>query len=141
MKHRSNSSWLRANKRLQDAVRICDSRDRYDTLTLTQELMLNPANMLALFDTVSLNWFLCQPASVDTAANAWAQTHWLTAMEVFSLGAFVVSKLELALWRAFRCSVDGSLARGVSLPIGACCFLCGCASVRLCVCVVSDAAA
>jgi hypothetical protein len=30
----SNTAWLAASSRLQDSVRICDSRERYDTLVV-----------------------------------------------------------------------------------------------------------
>ncbi len=71
---------------------------------------------------MSLHWFLCKhptlpsgPAagatsSVGTTTPA-ARAPWLDLLQVFPLGAFVASKLEVALWDAFTESTKSSMPR------------------------------
>jgi hypothetical protein len=52
--------------------------------------------------------------------GATMRTEWLTSFKVFTLGAFVASKLEIALWDAFLESVKATLVRGVKSSASLC---------------------
>jgi hypothetical protein len=62
-----------------------------------------------MLDQVSLHCFATAnpPATGFSARDkeAVAETPWFSVVQVYSLGAFVANKLELALWREFRASL------------------------------------
>jgi hypothetical protein len=74
---------------------------------LCQDLLQSPSSLFRLLDDVSLHWFLCcEPAGAPgtgppAAPVSTDRTRWLDLFKVFPLGAFVASKLEVALWDAF----------------------------------------
>ena len=95
-----NRAWVEASASVCDAVRVCDSSNRLDTLSLHGELLDNLPAVRAMLEQASCGRFLAQQSSRHAACNdSNASPAWFTALGMYPLGTMVAAKLEIAIWK------------------------------------------
>jgi hypothetical protein len=105
-------------------VRIGDSAVVRDTFTLESTLLCDHTRIWSLLDDISLHAFataLPPPvasSATSVASHNNAEMSWFATVNVFTLGAFIANRLELALMTRFRqwAEANGSLARIKGAP-------------------------
>jgi len=96
-------SLLEADRRLEDSVRICDTRGYLDTLNVASYLLEDGEAFLKLMEVVTRGSFLSTPCYVKLISKNWVwdTPKWFTGMGYYSLGTFIAHKLEQALWMRY----------------------------------------
>ena len=104
------SSFRAASETLRSWVRVADSIDRSDTVTLSSEAIAKPSALWEALDAASLRAFATTvpPAPAANPRDPHAETVWFGRVNAYSIGSFVANKLELALMARFRVWAEAS---------------------------------
>ena len=93
---------------LEDALRLCDTREYLDTMMISADLLnaKDGAVFLQLMDSLSSSKFLSSPCygsppAADKRRRRWDGPAWFRALGFFSFATFVASKLEALMWRRY----------------------------------------
>eukprot|EP00012_Vannella_robusta_P001798 CAMPEP_0206189626 /NCGR_PEP_ID=MMETSP0166-20121206/4280_1 /ASSEMBLY_ACC=CAM_ASM_000260 /TAXON_ID=95228 /ORGANISM="Vannella robusta, Strain DIVA3 518/3/11/1/6" /LENGTH=1101 /DNA_ID=CAMNT_0053605577 /DNA_START=24 /DNA_END=3331 /DNA_ORIENTATION=+ len=98
-------SLLGPDGELEKAVRLCDTREYLDTMTVATNLLEDPYRFLRLMERASRGSFLTHPCKVEYISRisqwVWQAPSWFTGMGFYSLGTFICHKFEQALWMRY----------------------------------------
>mmetsp|Transcript_27372 Transcript_27372/g.49272 ORF Transcript_27372/g.49272 Transcript_27372/m.49272 type:complete len:852 (+) Transcript_27372:1614-4169(+) len=89
---------------LEEAIRLCDTADYLDTLTLSPEALSNLSGLVECFNVITKSKFLktpCRAYSDGGKFSVWESPKWFKANKMNSLAYWVVAALEKAVWAAF----------------------------------------
>lgn len=94
-----------AEQQLESSIRLTDTRQYCDTLTVSTELLSNGELFLNLLDTISRGKFACYPCYVqwDSINKCWLWDvpQWFKSLGFYSLATYIANKLELVLWARY----------------------------------------
>eukprot|EP01116_Phalansterium_solitarium_P018683 TRINITY_DN5043_c0_g1_i1.p1 TRINITY_DN5043_c0_g1~~TRINITY_DN5043_c0_g1_i1.p1 ORF type:complete len:1345 (+),score=190.37 TRINITY_DN5043_c0_g1_i1:216-4250(+) len=105
--------FITADQQLEASVRLCDTREYLDTVTIDSDLLEDGKEFLDLMHVVTRARFLDTPCRVSwiggTNSKAprnedvweWEQPRWFGDMGFYSLGTYIAHKLEMALWMRY----------------------------------------
>eukprot|EP01122_Echinamoeba_exundans_P011456 TRINITY_DN4555_c0_g2_i1.p1 TRINITY_DN4555_c0_g2~~TRINITY_DN4555_c0_g2_i1.p1 ORF type:complete len:1523 (+),score=257.41 TRINITY_DN4555_c0_g2_i1:548-5116(+) len=106
------NTLLRSDEDLRQAVRLCDTTQYLDTITLASSLLrgTTAARFFRAMMIASRGKFLETPCKLvyDSKAKKWSpeQPGWFTTMGYYTFGTYLAQKIETILWmrywRAFR---------------------------------------
>jgi non-canonical poly(A) RNA polymerase PAPD5/7 len=93
---------LEADEMLIDAVRLCDTKEYLDTMTLSISLLSNHNNFFRVMKLSSRGAFLSKPCKVvwnlQTKRWEWEVPEWFSSKGYYSLATYVAHKVEQMLW-------------------------------------------
>jgi len=96
---------LRSDKRLEESIRLCDTREYLDTMTVASNLLEDGREFVELMEVVTRGNFLTYPCKVSWDTNtktwAWDSPRWFNDMGYYSLGTYAAHKLEKVLWMRY----------------------------------------
>ena len=94
-------AWAETSEEVCDAVRVCDSANRQDTVILAHELVTSLPSLRRLMERASCGQFLSAPCSRRDACSTDLQADpaWFKALGIHPLGTAVAAKLEMAIWK------------------------------------------
>lgn len=93
-----------AEMKLEEAIRLCDSENYLDTLTLAREALGNLGDLLVCFDSITMGKFLKTPCRAYTdgdKVSAWESPQWFKPCKMNSLASWAVAAFEKAVWAAY----------------------------------------
>lgn len=101
-------NFFQSDRLLEESVRLCDTREYLDTITVAGELLESPDAFLKLMIQVTRGGFLTDPCKVsyrnDGPKNQgwkWSSPKWFETMGYYSLGTWIAHILEKVLWMRY----------------------------------------
>eukprot|EP01114_Cavostelium_apophysatum_P017166 TRINITY_DN5034_c0_g2_i1.p1 TRINITY_DN5034_c0_g2~~TRINITY_DN5034_c0_g2_i1.p1 ORF type:complete len:962 (+),score=288.02 TRINITY_DN5034_c0_g2_i1:260-3145(+) len=96
---------LMSDRKLDESIRLCDTREYLDTITVASDLLEDGESFVRLMKIVTRGGFLTVPCKVgyDGSRRAWIwdPPKWYRDMGYYSLGTFIAHKLETVLWMRY----------------------------------------
>eukprot|EP01099_Mayorella_cantabrigiensis_P003172 TRINITY_DN2470_c0_g2_i1.p1 TRINITY_DN2470_c0_g2~~TRINITY_DN2470_c0_g2_i1.p1 ORF type:complete len:1346 (+),score=243.05 TRINITY_DN2470_c0_g2_i1:42-4079(+) len=90
---------------LEKNVRLCDTKEYLDTITVATNLLKDAEHFLFLMEVASRGLFLGVPCRLQWDVNSkrwvWQSPAWFVGMGYYSLATFVAAKLEKVLWMRY----------------------------------------
>jgi hypothetical protein len=90
---------------LQSKIRLTDTREYCDTLTVSLDLLENGEKFLTMMDIITKNKFLSAPCYVqwDNQSKYWLWDipAWFKGMGFYSLARYIAHKLEMIVWARY----------------------------------------
>lgn len=99
------TSFRNASATLRNCIRVADTFNRYDTITLSPQALGKGAEFLwRQLDDASLGALATMLPSKDQLDRTGSQvtTFWFSTAGAYSVGSFIANRLELALLKEFR---------------------------------------
>jgi len=90
---------------LEKNVRLCDTKEYLDTITIATNLLKDAEHFLFLMEVASRGLFLGIPCRLHWDLNSkrwtWQSPAWFVGMGYYSLATFVAAKIEKVLWMRY----------------------------------------
>ncbi|KAJ7543957.1 hypothetical protein O6H91_09G060100 [Diphasiastrum complanatum] len=84
-------------EKMADGAACADPCPALDTITFSAEFVEDVDEFIGAMDTLSYHAFLGNPC-ISGSSSPWDETQWLKCMGYYTMPAYVVNKLEFALW-------------------------------------------
>jgi len=109
-----------ADQELEDAIRLCDTKEYMDTLTLDPSLVKDPELFFQIMHMTSRGNFLTSECKVCWSAEQkrwkWEMPSWFNEMGFYTFATYVEQKIETQLWMRYWEAIKLDPRRGSQHP-------------------------